>query len=291
MVAFYRNIYKNIPEAELERRFKLRQASLDSLISREVILQEARAKGIQVSAQEVRDKITGNSAFQENGTFSRDLYLQVVRSVNQTPEQFENSQRADLLIAKVEGLVKEGVKVTDAEAREEFRRTRDKVSLEYVLVPLANYADTVTVAESEISARFEKDRRRYFVPDKIRVEYVRIDAGAMPGGAAPTDAEIADYYAQHSSEFSQQHSVRARHILFKLDPGAPPEEEAKIKDRAAMVLGKARAGTDFAALAREFSQDGSGPGGGDLGFFAREQMVPSSPPRRSPCPRGASATW
>jgi peptidyl-prolyl cis-trans isomerase C len=41
------------------------------------------------------------------------------------------------------------------------------------------------------------------------------------------------------------------------------------------VLKSARAGKDFAALAKEFSQDpGSAAQGGDLGFFAAQQMVP-----------------
>jgi len=40
------------------------------------------------------------------------------------------------------------------------------------------------------------------------------------------------------------------------------------------VLGKARGGADFAALAKEFSQDSSGSAGGDLGWFTAGQMVP-----------------
>jgi len=44
--------------------------------------------------------------------------------------------------------------------------------------------------------------------------------------------------------------------------------------RAIEILGRIRAGEDFAALAKEFSEDpGSAANGGDLGFFARGQMV------------------
>ena len=41
------------------------------------------------------------------------------------------------------------------------------------------------------------------------------------------------------------------------------------------MLKRAKAGEDFAALAKENSQDGSASQGGDLGFFPRGRMVPA----------------
>lgn len=55
--------------------------------------------------------------------------------------------------------------------------------------------------------------------------------------------------------------VHARHILV--------DDEAKAKD----IAKKAKAGEDFAKLAKENSKD-SAEDGGDLGFFTKEQMVP-----------------
>ena len=41
------------------------------------------------------------------------------------------------------------------------------------------------------------------------------------------------------------------------------------------MLKRAKAGEDFAALAKENSEDGSASQGGDLGFFPRGRMVPA----------------
>jgi len=47
-----------------------------------------------------------------------------------------------------------------------------------------------------------------------------------------------------------------------------------ILSRAMAVLGRIKAGEDFAKLAKEFSEDSTGANGGDLGWFKKEDMVP-----------------
>jgi len=67
-----------------------------------------------------------------------------------------------------------------------------------------------------------------------------------------TDAEVAAYIAKH-----------------------PELDDKQTRAKAEDVLKRARAGEDFAALAKEFSTDpGSKDKGGDLGWFSHGQMVP-----------------
>jgi peptidyl-prolyl cis-trans isomerase C len=56
-----------------------------------------------------------------------------------------------------------------------------------------------------------------------------------------------------------------------LDEAGTKAARAKIDG----VLKRAKAGEDFAALAKENSADGSASQGGDLGFFPRGRMVPA----------------
>ncbi len=274
LVQFYRNIYKNLSTAELEKRFNLTKNALDSLIDRRAIIIEAQRRGIEVSDAEVSRKIVENQAFQSDGRFDSSRYQQLLRQAGQTPDQFEADQRMDLLVKKMQAIVKEGIKVTEAEMLEEFKRTKEKTAFEYVLVPPEPFTSRVTVGESEIAAHFEADKKSYFQPERIQLEYLKVEPNTAASGIQVSETAVSDYYNEHIGEFANPKMVHARHILFKIDRAASAEEDKKIKDRATVVLDKVKGGADFAALAKEFSQDAaSGSKGGDLGWFPRDRMV------------------
>ena len=86
-----------------------------------------------------------------------------------------------------------------------------------------------------------------------------------------SDEEIESYYEENIDLYLNERQVKARHILFKLD--APiSEDEEEVRERALSVLEKARAGEDFADLAKEYSEDPNGEQGGDLGYFSPGEL-------------------
>lgn len=77
-----------------------------------------------------------------------------------------------------------------------------------------------------------------------------------------SDEELLEYYNENKESFLEPEQVHARHILVET------EEEANN-----LLLQLKEGLTDFAELAKEKSIGPSAPSGGDLGFFARGQMV------------------
>ena len=94
-----------------------------------------------------------------------------------------------------------------------------------------------------------------------------------------TDADAKKFYEDNPSRFEEPEMVRASHILLSTrDPSTGNElsEAQKAEKRKEMegILKRARAGEDFAKLAKEYSED---PGSKDKGGeyrFPRGQMVP-----------------
>lgn len=88
---------------------------------------------------------------------------------------------------------------------------------------------------------------------------------------APTDAALEKYaetvYRSEPQRFQVPEQVRVAHILIRGN-----DEAASA--RAEALLAQLKDGADFAALAREHSEDpATAAKGGDLGFFARGKMV------------------
>ncbi len=272
---FYRRFYPGIAAAELEKRFRIKKGALDSAIGRRLLLDEARRMALAVGDEEVASKVRGTVAFQENGAFDPKKYREVLAASGIKTSAYEEDVRGDLLSAKVRSLVQETVQVSDAEAFEEFRRDKEKIRLTLVILPPAAPAASAAVPEQDVRRAFDADPAKYTRPERAKFAYAAVIARDFKPAASASDAELRSYYEQNTQEFRIEKAVRARHILFRLTEGAAPEEEQKIRERAQFVLDKAKAGTDFAALAREFSQDSSGPAGGELGWFSPGQMVPA----------------
>ena len=86
---------------------------------------------------------------------------------------------------------------------------------------------------------------------------------------SPADVERS--YNDNIEQYSTPEQIRASHILLKTEG----KDEAGVLARANDLLKQARAGADFADLARKNSEDdGSASQGGDLDYFGRGRMVP-----------------
>ena len=69
-------------------------------------------------------------------------------------------------------------------------------------------------------------------------------------------------------------TIKARHVLLRLPADATPAQRDSVTKLAQSVRDRARGGADFAALARQYSQEpGAQQSGGDLGYFGKGQMV------------------
>jgi parvulin-like peptidyl-prolyl isomerase len=87
-------------------------------------------------------------------------------------------------------------------------------------------------------------------------------------------AEVEGYYHSHIADFSTMETIRIRQILVSPRDGSATAMAAA-RARADSLLARARAGEDFAELARRNSDDpASRDGGGDMGLITRGQMVP-----------------
>ena len=232
---------------------RIRENTINTLVSRSLIVQEAARMGIHVSDVEVAKTLMDVEGFYEEGVFSRVLYKTYLQQTRQTESEFEDRIRRDLLIQKMVRLM--GFVSAEISVMDDFDEKVDQAQLnvDYILLNPKSMVGVSASAEAEAFLKEKED-------------------------------EVKGYYDRHKSEFVVAEQVRARHILIKSE-----DETKESMDQALDEINKIKAkirADNFSQMAKKYSQDpGSKDKGGDLGVFSRGRMVPefdrlafSSPP-------------
>ncbi len=112
----------------------------------------------------------------------------------------------------------------------------------------------------------------YVMDDFLSKEYL---SKVVMKNVTVSEADLKEYYTRNKEKLGVPEQVRARHILFKVDPDATEDEKKQVKAKADAILKRLKVGEDFEKLARIHSDDQTSKiKGGDLGYFSTGQMVP-----------------
>jgi len=109
---------------------------------------------------------------------------------------------------------------------------------------------------------------------EIRRQLMRYKVLGIAVGAkvSVSDTDVQTYYERHIKSGANL-QVRASHIFVLIPDGADAAAVAERETAARLLADRARAGEDFAKLARQHSDDAATrQEGGDLGYFGRDML-------------------
>lgn len=169
---------------------------------------------------------------------------------------------SDPMVAKVDGIE---IRQSDvALAEEDLGANLPPGATEQRREQLVSYLIDIALVAKAAEAKKVADDKDFqkklaFVRSKLLMERMLTDEGKT----AASEEAMRKVYDEAKAQMKPEEEVRARHILV--------ETEAE----ANTILGEIKGGADFAELAKQKSKDPSAAaGGGDLGYFTKEQMVP-----------------
>ena len=271
---FYRRQMGQNFSEEMLNKLNVKQQALELLIDQTLLLKKAAELGISVSPGELQETIQSIPAFQTDGRFDLRRYQLILQQNRMTPESFEQELAQTLTLRKLEDLVMRQVTISDKEVMDYVRMIRTDKQFLCVSFPWSQYEAGISVTDDDLKAYYTAHEKSYEEPEKRKIAYVLFPLSDFTGDVSVTEDELKTYYEEHRKNYHEEKAVHARHILFRVNPDASAEEVEAVKNKAQEILKLARAGQDFATLAKNYSEDpGSAKNGGDLGYFTQSQMI------------------
>ena len=244
---------------------------LEMLIDRKVLQLAAQRDGMVVGDTRVREAIDAIAAFQVDGVFDQQRYLITLQSQGYSPRGFQEMVRDDLQASLISGQLARSAFTTDSETERMLRLLGERRDVAFVVLP-APGPDTGPVEAREIQAWYDAHSDEYRAPERVTLEYVVIDASALPPAPEPDEATLRQRYEQEKARFVEPEQRLVSHILVPLEDGADEAAQQAAEEKARQIAAQAREpGADFAALAQANPGDpGSAANGGDLGWIRQD---------------------
>ncbi len=296
--------------AQIPPRSELARLLMERLIVERAQLQLAKETGVQVSEAVVDDAVA--NVARQNQMSSAELRRRL--EADGLPfSQFRNDLRNEIMLNRLRDRELESrTKVSDQEV-EQFIRDQEgggtasaamELNLAQILVAVPESANTEQVAALLARAQLVAERARngadfaqlvkeysnapggsgdgqmgLRTPDRYPELFVNATQNLPVGGVAGPVRSGAGFHVLKLIEKKRAGmpgatvaETRARHILLRTGPQL--SESAAVARLAEFKARIAAGQADFAALAREFSQDASARDGGDLGWAGAGMFVP-----------------
>ena len=280
----YREAYQNRIQAlrqqfgesadQIAEQINLRQQVFDQLIDRYLLLSEAADMNLMTTDLELQDYIRNQPFFQKNGQFDYATYETVLSQNRLVRHEYENSLRADILLAKKQQLLGAGLVINDREVEQAYRRDFEKIEVDYVYFDPQVFIDQTNADESELRQYHLENPDQFKTLNQFRMEYFTLSTDDYKDIVNVREREIRRYYKKYEDNFVTPAEIKARHILFKLAPDASEELLQEKRQQLGKLLSQIKDGSSFEELAIKHSEDGTAAEGGDLGWFKPGEMVP-----------------
>ncbi len=248
---------------------------LDQLINEQLLANANTQLGVMVPVAQIREAIQSIPAFQTDGKFDPDVYRMRLQAAGRTAESFQEDVIKDLATRQLPAGLAQSSVVTNAEI-DTYLKLRDQTrDFSYIKLEKPS-ADAIKIADADIEKYYKDHGGEFMTPEKVSLDYVELDAAKMKADVVADETVLKQRYEDQKAKFTAPEQRQASHILVKVEKNANAEAQKTALEKAKAIEAEIKAGKDFAALAKEKSDDlGSKSQGGDLGWLEKGLTDPA----------------
>ncbi len=247
------------PSADYLKDENLRGPVLEDLVRRAALVTSSRKAGAEI-ADEIIDRQIGQfEIFKADGKFSQRAYSDALASRGFTSSGFRNMLAEDLLVRQNEEAITLSSFNTQKELDILVSLIQQKRSFFTVKIPREKVAEEVTNTDEEIAAYYEENKSEYSEPEKLTANYIQLSVDDLAKNMEVSEEDVKLQYEEEIKLLKDNVEYDIAHILLEGEG-----KETLIQELQA----KLDAGETFEELVAEYSDDsGSKENGGRLGVM------------------------
>jgi peptidyl-prolyl cis-trans isomerase D len=254
-----------IPE---DQRIRIQENILENLVLSKLLDMRLDGQKFAVSEAKVIAEVQQVPAFQNEGKYDVVLARDLLRRNGISEAEFERSIRFDMLRDQLQQAIGNSNFLTPAEARRLGNLENEEREVQYIQLAADSFIGAAPIDEAAIKTYYDKNGDRFLTTESVALEFAELRLEQVAAQVSPTEADLRKIYEDNRANYVLEERRRTRHIVI---PVAGDDDAAALK-KAEAVLAEARAGKDFAALAKQHSSDISAKDGGEIGFVERKDF-------------------
>ena len=242
---------------------QLRKEVLSELINQELFRQYVDELKLSVTKTQIVDSIRATPFFQNDNGFDNDRYLNFVRQQGLSTEKYAQIVHSQLVLNQLNHIFSQTDFVLPNEAEDFAKSYFQQRTVRLANWDLKSLEAQQTVSDDEINQFYTTNNKFFITPERMKVEYLMVDAVESQKGVTVDEAEVANYYEQNKQLYGQPNRYDLAAIKVKTEADANA------------VINDVNAGANFADIVKERSTDaGLKRIGGQLGLIDENALTP-----------------
>ncbi len=259
-----------IPE---EQQKAMQEQILDRLVIDTMLDERMRKQHYRVSEKAVLDYWRELPEFQTDNAFDRNKAAAYLAQERKTEHQFRDELREDMVKFQLQQGLAGSNFLTRVEQQRLYNLENEEREVQYVQLPADRYVGDAPIEDAAIEAYHARNSDQFKTIEYVVLDYAELRLEQLAAQVVPTEADLRKQYDENNAMYVREESRRARSIIIGVNEG---DDDAAALKKAEAVVAEARAGKDFAELARKNSTDATAAQGGELGFVTRDQFQDKS---------------
>ncbi|MDD3324905.1 MAG: peptidylprolyl isomerase [Sulfurospirillaceae bacterium] len=193
--SFYNNLMEGKLTQEEADKMGLENIVMKNIINQTLLLNFADELGLSVLDSEIKEKIANDEAFKDKGVFNKEIYYATLQNSKIAPRDYENGLKKEILIGKLQGLLKTKPSEEEIKIFTSALFMEDKLSVATVTL---DSHDTL-VSEKDIETFWSANKPKYLTKKSFTLETIQIPVSADE----ISEAQISEEHNTNKQDYAK----------------------------------------------------------------------------------------